>query len=255
MVEPIMSMRTIYEADHNRSLGWPMMLADMGLLLMAFFALMVAQSQNPATAARTVPTEKLAEIIVPKDAESLIAHLRVKRIPFEPLDLTTPRDLPEYEVPNSLASLASLTRDSVEDLRRALIEQIPARNFSVERAGDSVVVSLGAVGNFPAGSADLDTGAKRTIQSIAEIIGDVKSEIAIEGHADTSPMVSARYKDNWELAGARAVAVLRELSRSPQLAGSSLRAVSFGDRRPAIISTDPKERELNRRVEIRIRPL
>jgi chemotaxis protein MotB len=232
-----------------------MMLADMGLLLMAFFALMMAQSQNPASAARVVPAEKLAEMIVPKDAESLIAHLRVNRIPFEPLDLTTPSDLPDDEVPMAPASLAAFTKDAVEDLRRALIEQIPARNFSVERAGDSVVVSLGAVGNFPAGSADLDMSAQRTIQSIAEIIGDVKSEIAIEGHADSSPMVSARYKDNWELAGARAVAVLRELSRSPQLAGSSLRAVSFGDRRPAIVSADPKERERNRRVEIRIRPI
>ncbi len=255
MVEPIMSMHTIYESGQNRSLGWPMMLADMGLLLMAFFALMVAQSQNQTSAVRVAPAEKLAEIIVPKDAESLIAHLRVSRIPFEPLDLTTPQDLPDDEVPTPQATVAALNKDAVEDLRHALIEQIPARNFSVERAGDSVVVSLGAVGNFPAGSADLDTSAQRTIQSIAEIIGDVKSEIAIEGHADSSPMVSARYKDNWELAGARAVAVLRELSRSPQLAGSSLRAVSFGDRRPAIVSADPKERERNRRVEIRIRPI
>ena len=255
MVEPIMSMHTIYESGQNRSLGWPMMLADMGLLLMAFFALMVAQSQNQPSAARVVPAEKLAEIIVPKDAESLIAHLRVSRIPFEPLELTTPHDLSNDEVTSILVSAAAANKDALEELRRALIEQIPERNFSVERAGDSVVVSLGTVGNFLAGSADLDTSAQRTIQSIAAIIGDVKSEIAIEGHADSSPMVSARYKDNWELAGARAVAVLRELSRSPQLAGSSMRAVSFGDRRPAIVSADPKERELNRRVEIRIRPI
>ena len=250
-----MSMRAIYETGQHRSLGWPMMLADMGLLLMAIFALMVAQSQNPASAARVAPLETVAELEVPKDAESLLAHLRGHRVPFEPLDLTMPREIPDDEAPAAAAHIVNAEKDSVEDLRRALIEQIPARNFSVERSGDSVVVSLGAVGNFAAGSADLDTSALRSIQSIADVIGDVKSEIAIEGHADSSPIVSARYKDNWELAGARAVAVLRELSRSPQLAASSLRAVSFGDRRPAVVSADPKERERNRRVEIRIRPI
>jgi flagellar motor protein MotB len=255
MVEAVMSQRTIYEAGHNRSLGWPMMLADMGLLLMAFFALMVAQSNHPASAARVAPTDTVAEVNVPKDAESLLAHLRDKRIPFEPLDLTTPNDLPDEDARMAPVQVAIVPKDAVEDLRLALIDHIPTRNFSVERAGDSVVVSLGAVGNFAAGSADLDMSAQRSIQLIADVIGDVKSEIAIEGHADSSPIVSARYKDNWELAGARAVAVLRELSRSPHLAASSLRAVSFGDRRPAIVSADPKERERNRRVEIRIRPI
>lgn len=255
MVESIMSMRSIYESRQSRALGWPMMLADMGLLLMAFFALMVAQSQNPASAARVIPAEVVAEVIVPKDAESLLAHLRDKRIPFEPLDLTMPRDIFEDAAPDLPVEVPVAPRDAVEDLRRALIDHIPARHFSVEKTSDSVVVSLGAVGNFAAGSADLDTNAQRAIQFIAEIIGDVKSEIAIEGHADASPIVSARFKDNWELAGARAVAVLRELTRAPQLAGSSMRAVSFGDSRPAIISSDPKERERNRRVEIRIRPI
>ncbi len=231
------------------------MLADMGLLLMAFFALMVAQSQNPASAARVAPAEAVADINVPKDAESLLAHLRDKRIPFEPLDLTMPRDLADDEAQIAPVPAAIAARDAVEDLRLALIDHIPARNFSVERAGDSVVVSLGVVGNFVVGSADLDANSQRTIQLIADIVGGVKSEIAIEGHADSSPIVSTRYKDNWELAGARAVAVLRELSRSPHLAGSSLRAVSFGDSRPAIVSDDPKERERNRRVEIRIRPI
>ena len=93
----------------------------------------------------------------------------------------------------------------------------------------------------------------RYVEDIRKTVGD-QMEIAIEGHADSSPIQSARFKDNWELAGARAVAVLRELSRSPHLVGASLRAVSFGDQRPAIISADAKERERNRRVEIRIRP-
>jgi flagellar motor protein MotB len=250
-----MSLHAIYEGGQNRSLGWPMMLADMGLLLMAFFALMVAQSQDPSSAARVVPRETLIEIEAPKDAESLLAHLRVNRIPFEALDLSMPLDVREVDYSTPFLPTVVVEKDSVEDLRRALIEQVPARNFSVERSGDSVVVSLGAVGNFAAGSADLDVNALRSIQSIAEIIGDVKSEIAIEGHADSSPIVSLRYKDNWELAGARAVAVLRELSRSTQLGGSSLRSVSFGDSRPAVVSADPKERERNRRVEIRIRPI
>ena len=240
-----MTARTIYDTGRNKTLGWPMMLADMGLLLMAFFALMVAQSNMPADAAKSSDEQKLVRI-VPKDAESLLANLRENRIPFEPLDLPMPPDL---------SDLAEPEKDRIEDLRRALIAQASARNFSVERAGDSIVVSLGAVGNFAPGSADLDAGAMQTIRAIVGVIGDTTSEIAIEGHADAAPVAGARFKDNWELASARAVAVLRELSRFPALSASSLRAVSFGDSRPVVLTDDPKERERNRRVEIRIRPI
>jgi chemotaxis protein MotB len=241
-----MNARSIYDTGRSKTLGWPMMLADMGLLLMAFFALMVAQSNTSADAIKS-SVEPSVTRIVPKDAESLLANLRENRIPFESLDLPMPLDLPDASAPTE--------QDRIEDLRRALITHVTAPNFSVERAGDSIVVSLGAVGNFAPGSADLDAAALRTIHAIVGVIGETSSEIAIEGHADAAPVVGARFKDNWELAGARAVSVLREFSRFPALSASSLRAVSFGDRRPVIMTDDPKERERNRRVEIRIRPI
>lgn len=242
-----MTQRPIYDAGQKKTLGWPLMLADMGLLLMGFFALMVAQSGKPGQAAQTPLLQVPTALAVPKDAESLLANLRANRLAFEPLDLPMPQDLPK---------IAEVTKaDRVEHLRVALMGQVRGRQYSIERAGDSVVVSLGTVDSFAAGSAELDTRALQVIRSIADVIGDTQSEIAIEGHADSAPLANARFKDNWELAGARAVAVLRELSRSPALSASSLRAVSFGDQRPLSADESEIERDRNRRVEIRIRPL
>jgi len=225
-----------------------MMLADMGLLLMAFFALMVAQSGPQSDTQASLPVEKPLIRDVPKDAVSLLASLREQRVAFEPLDLTMPFD-PPVRGQNGMGA------DPVEDLRRSLAESLSSRVMFVERSGDSVVVSLGSIGNFAAGSADLDASAVRSIETIAALIGGLQSEIAVEGHADAAPMSGQRYKDTWELAGARAVAVLRELKRGPGTSASSMRAVSFGDARAALGSDDPQQRERNRRVEIRIRPI
>ena len=246
--------RILYQPTPSKGLGWPLMLADMGLLLMAFFALMIAQS-GMRESNRADMIEKPSVLDVPKDAESLMASLRDKRIAFEPLDLDV-AVIPDEPVADMVVETINESKvDRVKELFQSFNDKLTSRHFVVARSSDDIVISLGAVKNFAAGSADLDEDAQKAIQSLGVLLAGVQSEISIEGHADATPIASGRYKDNWELAAARAASVLRELSRTPGLTASSLRAVSYGDHRPVVAPTDAKSRELNRRVEIRIRPL
>ena len=245
--------RVIYHETKSKSVGWPLMLADMGLLLMAFFALMIAQSGERSSHRPSL--DVAVPLDVPKDAESLMVNLRDKRIAFEPLDFDLPHQhMQEYFVAVESVPVPVL-QDPTQNLLQTFQEKLTSRHFTVARVGAEIVISLGAVKNFAAGSAELDDDAQRAIAHLGGLLTGIQSEISIEGHADAAPISTGRYKDNWELAAARAASVLRELSKTPGLAASSLRAVSYGDHRPIVALTDAKSRELNRRVEIRIRPL
>lgn len=242
-----MSSRALYQTPRTKSLGWPLMLADMSLLLMAFFALMVAQSGNQAVGQRNALADKAAALEIPKDATSLMASLRDHHLVFEPLD---------FDIGIAPVSIqpAFTAIDPVDAMFKSFSDQLTSRSFTVARVGEEIIISLGSVGNFAAGSADLDAGAVSSLQTLGDLLGGVSSDISIEGHADASPVAGGRFKDNWDLAGARAAAVLRELSGSPGVAESSMRAVSYGDHRPMAAAGDAKSRDSNRRVEIRIRP-
>ena len=63
-----------------------------------------------------------------------------------------------------------------------------------------------------------------------------------------------RYPTNWELAGARAASVVRLFAQSG-IDGTRLSAVSRGDTRPVADNRTPQGRALNRRIEIRLRPM
>ena len=241
-----MTQRAIFQKPRTKSIGWSVMLADMSLLLMAFFALMVAQSGEQSTAQRNGLAEKIATLEIPKDATSLMTSLRDQHTVLQPLDFDIQKE--------PLTPHITLTKlDPVEELFKSVSDDMSTRSFTVARSGDEIILSLGSVAGFSTGSADLDASAIRGIETLGQLLAGVSSDISVEGHADAGLLISGRFKDNWELAGARAAAVLRELSRAPGIAASSLRAVSYGEHRPVMAGAATAS-DSNRRVEIRIRP-
>jgi chemotaxis protein MotB len=228
-----------YEAEPRRSIAWALMLADTGLLLTAFFALMVAHAEPPTTPINPMRSNIVSE--VPRSAEELLARLRQNRA--------------EIEMSVGGVQLAHLHAvDPMENLYRKLVSQLDPAQLILERAGNTIVVSLGSAVHFAPGSAELDAAALRSIASLGGLLAEFRSEISVEGHADNRAL-SGRYQDNWELASARAASVVRELRPAIGPSGSVLRSVSYGDQKPLSDTQDTAWRERNHRVEIRIRPL
>ncbi|MEW6239091.1 MAG: OmpA family protein [Candidatus Omnitrophota bacterium] len=80
--------------------------------------------------------------------------------------------------------------------------------------------------------------------------------IEVEGHTDRVPVVSGRYKDNWELSSQRALTVIRlfqslddDPSSGVRLNMDRISAIGYGEFRPL---EERKESAINRRVEIRL---
>ncbi|MCF7808811.1 MAG: OmpA family protein [Candidatus Marinimicrobia bacterium] len=107
---------------------------------------------------------------------------------------------------------------------------------------------------FPSGSATLSNPGKQFINEISEFLGKYPDRtIYIEGHTDNVPIAShsiRKYPSNWELASARAMAVLHFIESDQSINPKRFGVISFGEQRPQASNATPKGRAQNRRVEI-----
>lgn len=151
-------------------------------------------------------------------------------------------------------ALAKEKADSAEDeLRVSLQEEIGKGLVEVERRDNKVFVTLGAGGAFPSGSAVLTEEAVGIVSKIAEASDGDQSTIKVSGHTDNIPIgFGALYRDNWDLASARASSVVQAVEQSGTLPADRLQAISYGETRPIDDNETAAGREKNRRIEIEI---
>ena len=143
---------------------------------------------------------------------------------------------------------------SEDQLRVALKQEIGKGLAEVQREKDRVVVTVGSAGAFSSGSAKLTNQARAIMQKIATVSGKSAGQINVSGHTDDVPLIfGGQYRDNWDLAAARASSVVQELSKSGTIPSDKLRAISFGETKPIEQNDTRQGREKNRRIEIEIK--
>lgn len=104
---------------------------------------------------------------------------------------------------------------------------------------------------FDVGKADLKSLALPALQQLSGLFKDIGATISIEGHTDNTPVSSAsRYRDNWELSGARALSVLRFFLDNEGLNPDTFQYAGYADTRPTGDNTTSAGQQKNRRVEI-----
>ena len=143
---------------------------------------------------------------------------------------------------------------SEDELRVALKQEIGKGLAEVQREKDRVIVTVGSAGAFSSGSAKLTKQARAIMQKIATVSGKGAGQINVSGHTDDVPLIfGGQYRDNWDLAAARASSVVQELSKSGTIPSDKLRAISFGETKPIEQNDTRQGREKNRRIEIEIK--
>lgn len=124
-------------------------------------------------------------------------------------------------------------------------------SVDIEQRDGSVVVTIGAGGAFSSGSADITPEAQAIIADLQQV-SQKATRIVITGHTDNVPLSNGQYRDNWDLAAARAATVLREITDSGLVPDAELVAQSKGETEPVADNETPEGREKNRRIEIEI---
>ena len=143
---------------------------------------------------------------------------------------------------------------SEDQLRVALKQEIGQGLAEVQREKDRVVVTVGSAGAFNSGSAKLTKKAREIMKKIARVSGKGAGQINVSGHTDDVPLIfGGQYRDNWDLAAARASSVVQELAKANTIPSDKLRAISFGETRPIEQNDTKQGREKNRRIEIEIK--
>lgn len=92
-------------------------------------------------------------------------------------------------------------------------------------------IDLSSTVLFKPASADLSEDASSVLEAVILPVLDMPVAIEVEGHTDAIPIHSRLYPSNWELSGARASEVVREIigfGFEPQ----RLKAVGLADTRP-----------------------
>lgn len=151
----------------------------------------------------------------------------------------------------------------VEELQRfrsdffGRLRQVLGERPEVRIVGDRFVFQ-GEVLFAPA-SAELSETGKQQVRDLARVLLDVTPQIPreiawvvrVDGHADRSPIRSARFASNWELAAARSIAVAQMLI-TEGLPANRVAATTFGDTQPIDEGDSAAALARNRRIEVRL---
>ena len=136
-------------------------------------------------------------------------------------------------------------------LQVALKQEIDQGLVAVERIDDKVIVTVGSGGAFPSGSAELTEEARQIMSQIATVSANGTSMIDVSGHTDNVPLIfGSKFRDNWDLAAARASSVVQALEATDLVTANRMQAVSFGESQPIEPNDTAAGRAKNRRIEI-----
>ena len=140
-----------------------------------------------------------------------------------------------------------------DKLQVALKQEIAQGLVEVERKDGKVFVTVGSGGAFPSGSAELTPEAKEIMGKIALAGGGDAGSIIVSGHTDNVPlMFGSPFRDNWDLAAARASSVVQAMEQSGGANSEKMKAVSHGEAKPIDSNETAAGRAKNRRIEIEI---
>lgn len=155
------------------------------------------------------------------------------------------------------AEAADLSRYRSEFFGR--LSQILEGRQGVQVVGDRFVFSSEVL--FPTGEAQLSDAGREQIRNVtgmleqisADIPKDIDWIIRVDGHTDSQPLSGqGRYRDNWELSQARALAVVRFMVDDLGFPATRVAATGFADTRPVATGDSDADRAMNRRIELKL---
>jgi chemotaxis protein MotB len=237
--------------NHER---WLVSYADFITLLFAFFVVMFASSQTDKGRAKQISeaVEKALE-----NGKSVGVPPAVAKILGGTVDdkgqgnammkgpggaQHSAKEAPQDNVVELLPSMQRLDKELEDEIKTGKLE------MKLEARG--LVISLKQSAFFPSGQDALDNKNLPTLKKVADVIRELPNAIQLEGHTDAIPIHNARFKSNWELSCARAIAVMEAFSDTFELKRDRFSVVGRAETAPVDTNETPEGRARNRRVDV-----
>ena len=136
-------------------------------------------------------------------------------------------------------------------LHQELQREIAEGKIQVSLQPRGLVVSLAQAAFFPSGEDTIDPSTYPSMEKVARVMRGLPNSVRLEGHTDSVPISTGRFRSNWELSAARAIAMLELLTKRFQIAREKSSPSPVMQTPPPLESNDsPEGRARNRRVDI-----
>ena len=127
---------------------------------------------------------------------------------------------------------------------------LEAKGVKLKVEEQGIVISLEQKILFTSGDDRISDAALSVVGEIADVLRGIPNRVNLVGHADSRPIHSKRFRDNWELSVARSLRLRELLSRQFGIGEERLSVASFGATNPVATEDTEEGRANNRRVEI-----
>ncbi len=232
------------KAKKDNSERWLLTYSDLITLLLAFFIVMYGISSADAM--------KFSKL-----ASSMRRAFNVGVLEGTPkssiLDQATELSVSTEAGSEEQAGIGSMELEAVlSEMGWVFQEEGLADKVSISVRPEGVAVSISGNLLFTSGRAELRPESVRLLSSLGKALARLPNPIRVEGHTDDVSPKGSEFPTNWELSGARAVAVVRYFAEIEGISPSRLSAVAYSQFRPAVPNDSPQSRARNRRSEILI---
>ncbi|MBW1674204.1 MAG: OmpA family protein, partial [Deltaproteobacteria bacterium] len=225
--------------------AWMVTFSDLVMLLLTFFVMLLTMS--------SMDTKMLKDIRSSLDAAAgLLEYSGLRRV------TSLGKFIQEYQ---ASSDLFVIDHDRLKNLipsaglDKVMSEEIKDLNEIMDITDDErgIVLSLQENILFDPGEVKIKKDFFHVLDSISTAIASCPNDILIMGHTDNIPSHSKIYESNWELSSYRALSVLEYFLKEKGLQPSRFSAGGYGPARQLYPNDTPKDRTLNRRVEIIIK--
>jgi chemotaxis protein MotB len=232
--------------NHER---WLVSYADFITLLFAFFVMMYANSKTDQVRAQQISaafrnamsegrlSHALARLVNP----SVEAANRTEPPPAT-IDLTP--------LPTKPGDMAVELLPSLKQLRESLKKEIASGRLDVRMERRGLVISLREATFFPPGNDTLEVSTYSTLEVIANELKRSPNPIRMEGHTDSVPIHTERFRSNWHLSAARGIAMMELFTSRFGLPSERVAIAGFAETAPVADNDSTEGRARNRRVDI-----
>ena len=250
------------------SAPWLITFADLMVLLMCFFVLMLSFSEMDEEKFKVLSGSLTETFGVQAEvtATDTPRGTSLEADEFSPAvpQPTTENEVRQHTVDSDLNALdpglerrareleaeENAAAAQAEELRALFRQDIDDGRLLIRQEGSNVVIQLLEKDSFPSGSAALEPGSQQTLARVGTLVAGMTGALTVSGHTDNVPIRSGgSYRSNWELSSARAASVAHELLAAG-LDPKRLMVSGHADTQPRAANDTAANRALNRRVDI-----
>jgi chemotaxis protein MotB len=234
---------------HENHERWLVSYADFITLLFAFFVVMFASSQTDKAKAQQISDS------VKQAMENGGVAAAVREVLGGTVDDrgkgnnemkgsggSQPKRAPDPPIAELTPSMKYLTQALENDIKEGKIE------MHLEPRG--LVISLRQATFFPSGGDAIEPTTYDSLDKIGKMIHDLPNGVRLEGHTDSVPIHTARFRSNWELSAARSIAMLELLSSRYNIPADRLAIAGYAETVPVDSNETETGRTHNRRVDL-----